>query len=63
MNLPERDGNKINKAMENLKIPKNKIVFVAVDCDIFEEYFRNYVAPYIDKINIIENYRICVYCS
>ena len=60
----ERDGNKINKAMENLKIPKNNIVFVAIDCDMYEEDFRNYVVPYMDKINkIVTNYRIGVYCS
>ncbi len=60
----ERDGNKINKAMEYLNIPKNNIVFVAVDCDMLEHEFRKYIIPYFEKINkIVTKYRIGVYCS
>jgi hypothetical protein len=60
----ERDGNKINKAMEYLNIPENNIVFVAIDCDMYEFEFREYIVPYMKKINeIVKKYRIGVYCS
>ncbi len=60
----ERDGNKINKAMEYLNIPENNIVFVAIDCDMYESEFREYIVPYMKKINeIVKKYRIGVYCS
>ena len=60
----ERDGNKINKAMEYLNIPQNNTVFVAIDCDMYESDFREYIVPYMKKINeIVKKYRIGVYCS
>ena len=60
----ERDGNKINNAMANLKIPENNIVFVAIDCDMYESDFRQYIVPYMKKINeIVTKYRIGAYCS
>ena len=60
----ERDGHKINKAMEGLNIKENNIVFVAIDCDMYESDFRQYIIPYMQKINdIVTKYRIGVYCS
>ena len=60
----ERDGNKINQAMEKLRIPENNIVFVAIDCDILEDDFRQYIVPYMRNINqVVKKYRIGAYCS
>ena len=50
--------------MENLNIPKNNIVFMHVNYDIFEDDFRKYIIPYFKKINkMVRKYRIGVYCS
>ena len=60
----ERDGNKINNSMEKLGIPENNIVFVAIDCDIMEYDFRQYIVPYMRNLNqVVKKYRIGVYCS
>ena len=59
-----RDGNKINKNMKLLNIPENNVVFVAIDCDMYENEFIKYIVPYMEKINqTVKNYRIGVYCS
>ena len=60
----ERDGNKININMKLLNIPENNVVFVAIDCDMYEDDFIKYIVPYMEKINqTVKKYRIGVYCS
>ena len=60
----ETDGNKINQAMKKLQIPKGNVVFVAVDCDMYEDDFRKYIVPYFRGINnVVCDYRVGVYCS
>lgn len=60
----EMDGNKINQAMKKLQIPMGNVVFVAVDCDMYEDDFREYVIPYFRGINnVVRDYRVGVYSS
>jgi len=35
--------------MKDLNIPENNIVFVAIDCDMYESDFRKYIIPYMQN--------------